>query len=310
MFDKRSDLVRFLAVAQAGGISIAADRLAMTQPALTCVIARLERQVGGRLFERVLNGVRLTALGATVAEPARRVLDQIEAAEAHIEAALSGRTGTFRVTANPMWSEIVLPEAIASFHESCPGIELELVTATRTEGLRRLVNGESDLHCGGIDTGDLLPSSLRRERFLDMTAGIVASRDHPLLSRNIRTDDLARFPWIDFDAPARTVPGDGRPSLRALLEELHETTHTRINTIIRTGTAGIFLMARGPYLAWLSTTFLERLPGLFLRPLPIAFGRYRYRTGFVARRSAEDLPPFKRLETIVRDTALVSQGKT
>ena len=188
MFDKRSDLVRFLTVAQAGGIRMAADRLAMTQPALTRVIARLERQLGGRLFERVPKGMRLTVLGATVAEPARRILDEFEAADDRIEAARSGRTGSFRVTANPMWSEIVLPQAIASFHQSCPGIELDLVTATRTEGLRLLASGESDLHCGGIDTGDLLPSSLRRERFLDMTAGIVAWRDHPLLSRDVRND--------------------------------------------------------------------------------------------------------------------------
>ena len=37
-----------------------------------------------------------------------------------------------------------------------------------------------------------------------------------------------------------------------------------------------FLHGEGPYLAWLSATFLEGLSGLFLRPLPIAFGRYRY----------------------------------
>ena len=77
-----------------------------------------------------------------------------------------------------------------------------------------------------------------------------------------------------------------------------------MKTIIRADTAGILLMARGPYLAWLSLTFLDELPGLFLRPLPIAFDRYRYQTGFVAHRSAEDLPPFKRLEAIVRETAL------
>ena len=65
-------------------------------------------------------------------------------------------------------------------------------------------------------------------------------------------------------------------------------------------------MAGGPYLAWLSLTFIERLPGGFLRPLPLEFGRYRYRyrSGFVARRSTEDLPPFRRFEAILRDTSL------
>ena len=56
------------------------------------------------------------------------------------------------------------------------------------------------------------------------------------------------------------------------------------------------------YLAWLSLTFLERLPGAFLQPLPVEFGRYRYPSGFVARRSAEELAPFRRFEAILRDT--------
>ena len=303
MFDKRSDLVRFLGVAEAGKIGLAADRLSMTQPALTRVIARLERQVGARLFERTPKGVRLTALGATLVEPAQRVLREIETAQGRVDSARSGRAGRFRVTANPTW-EAVLPHAIARFHERFPAVELDLETATRVEGLRLLAEGRSDLHCGGIDRGEALPTYLRRERFLDMTAGIVASRGHPLLAREITDGDLARSPWIDYDAPAMAAPGERRPSLGGLLERLHESTHTRVQTVIRTGSAGLFLMASGPYLAWLSLAFLERLPGAFLQPLPVEFGRYRYRSGFVARRSAEDLAPFRRFEAIVRETAL------
>ena len=81
-----------------------------------------------------------------------------------------------------------------------------------------------------------------------------------------------------------------------------------MKTVLRAGTAGLLLMAGSPYLAWLSLTFLDRLPGAFLRPLPVRFGRYPYRTGFVARRSAEDLAPLRQLEAIVRETALSHPG--
>ena len=90
--------------------------------------------------------------------------------------------GIFRVTASLVWSEAVLAQAIVRFHNAFPAIELRLETTTRVEGLRRLEHGESDLHCGGIDEDEPLPDFLRRERFLDVTAGIVASRDDPLLS--------------------------------------------------------------------------------------------------------------------------------
>ena len=64
MFEKRTDLIRFLAVNEAGRIAATAERLAITQPTLTRDIARLARCVGGRLFERLPGSVRLTALSA------------------------------------------------------------------------------------------------------------------------------------------------------------------------------------------------------------------------------------------------------
>ena len=63
-------------------------------------------------------------------------------------------------------------------------------------------------------------------------------------------------------------------------------------------------MATGSWLAWLPLNFLERLTGPRLRPLPTRFGRQRFRTGFVARRSAEDLESFRLLERTVREVAL------
>ena len=304
MFDKRSDLIRLLAVAQAGAITVAAGRLAMTQPALTRVVARLERQFGGRLFERTPNGVHLTALGDTVAKHARHILREIDAAEERVNAARLGRTGSFSVTAAPMWADAVLPEAIARFHEDYPAIELKLETASRRQGLQMLSDGRSDLHCGGIDSGERLPATLRRVRFIEMTAGIVARRGHPLLAGEVTVEDLARFPWIDFDLSETDVTDNVDRFLPALLAQVHERTDTRVQTIVRTGSAGPFLMATGHYLAWLPLTFLDRLPGLSLLPLPISFGQYHYRSGCVARRSATDLAPLRRFEDIVRETAL------
>ena len=199
----------------------------------------------------------------------------------------------------------MLPEAIARFQDACPRIEVSFETTTRAEGLRLLADGETDLHCGGIDVAERLPEFLRRERFVDTTAGIVAWHGHPLLATDVTLHDLAHCAWVDFrEGPTVDPPDNRTPSLAALLDRLHRTTHTRVKTIVRTGTAGLLLMAGRAYLAWLSLTFLERLPGLFLRPLPVEFGRYRYRSGFVARRSAEELPPFRRFEAILRAAAL------
>ena len=47
-----------------------------------------------------------------------------------------------------------------------------------------------------------------------------------------------------------------------------------------------------------SAAMRSPVPGAFLRPVPVTFGRFRYRSGFIARRSAEDLPSFRRLEAL------------
>ena len=170
MFDKRTDLSRLLAVAEAGRISWAADRLAITQPALTRIIARLERQFGGRLFERLPNRLRLASLGATVARHARRILREFNAADAEIDAARSGRTGAFRLTAGLMWRATVVAQAVGTFQEEFPAIEVRVETTTRVEGLRLLAAGESDMHAGGIDHGEDLPPFRRLQAIMRETA--------------------------------------------------------------------------------------------------------------------------------------------
>ena len=168
-------------------------------------------------------------------------------------------------------------------------------STTRAEGLRLLAAGESDLHCGGIDDGLGLPGFLRRERFLDMTAGIVAWRGHPLLAGKVTEDDLVHSPWVDFDAtaaPARRSP------------PCSNTSRTRMKTILRAGSGGLSVMADGPWLARLPLEPLGGLPGLELRPLDTAFGRHRYRAGFVARRAAGDLASFRLLVRTVSSIAL------
>ena len=260
MFERRSDLIRLLAVADAERIVTAADRLAITQPALSRVLARLEREIGGSLFERIPSGVRPTRLGAVAIEGARRILRETRDAEAAVAAELAGRTGRFRVTAPPLWMQTVIAPAVQAFHAAFPKVELKLRTASWREGVRQLADGRSDLHCGGPDTGEALPAHLRRERFLDVTGGIVAASGHPLHGGAVGPADLLGCPWIDFDGPAGAGGGSNRPSLAAVLDELRGLTGRPVRAVLRAGSAGLTLLAAGPWLAWLPLDLLDRLP--------------------------------------------------
>ena len=305
MFEKRSDLIKFLTVVETSKILAAADRLGITQPALSRVIAKLEDQFGGRLFERTPTGVRLTELGTVVAGLARDILREIEIAEGKIQDTVSGRTGCLRVTAGPTWMCAVLPDAVARFHEVYPGIELKLRTANACEGIRRLTDGESDLQCGGVDVRDAFPPFLAFRGFLKVASGIVAHKDHPLHQGSVALPDLANYPWIDYDGPVPAVSErlNDRPSVARVMDELYRRTSKRVRTIVRARAVGLFMLGRGPYLSWLPLQFLESIREPELRPLPVELGRYGYRTGIVWRRAAEGLAPFRRLREIVKEVA-------
>ena len=305
MFEKRKDLLKFLVVAETGTILTAADKLSMTQPALSRTITRLEEQFKGQLFERIPTGVRLTQFGSQVAEQSRRILREIELAEEEIKLSVSGQSGSLRVSAGPVWMKTVLPAAISIFHATYPGIELKLRTTTYQEGVWLLMNGEIDLHCGGVDTYETLPQFVTREHILDMTWGIVAHEDHPLHARESTYEALADYPWIDYDMVMPDQAGNVRPSLTDnVLDRLYKRTNKRAGTVIRSNSMDLSLIRTGPYLSVLSLNFMERLPGSFLKPLPLQLGRYYYRTGVLSRKASASMSPCKHFIRIVRNVAL------
>ena len=118
-----SDLMRsFLAVADSGGVTAAADRLGRTQSAVSMQIRRLEQALGQALFDRQPRGVALTARGRQLVPYARRVTRLLdEAAAALRETPLDGPV---RIGIPEEYSDTVLPRALAAFAERHPAVEV------------------------------------------------------------------------------------------------------------------------------------------------------------------------------------------
>ena len=77
-----------MAVAEAGGITLAARRLGLTQPAVSQCIAQLEEEAGGALFERVRSGVILTPRGERFMHFAHEILSLYESLDSVMRGAL------------------------------------------------------------------------------------------------------------------------------------------------------------------------------------------------------------------------------
>ena len=123
------------------------------------VRARPSRSLG-----RTVIGVLTLVARPWVAEHAHRLLRELEAADRAIDSARSGRTGLFRITADPMWSAAVLADAVGRFQQGYPAIEPRVETATRAEGLRRLADGENVSIAAASTAQNACPSSCATSR--------------------------------------------------------------------------------------------------------------------------------------------------
>lgn len=132
-----SALRDFLAVAETGSFSKAAEKLHMSQPTLSRRIAALEEQLGARLFVRTSRGLLLTDDGEDVLEGARRVEQEAMAIERRADAAQQLLSGTVRVSLTEGLGTQWLPSRLAKFHQSQPGMCVELLIDNRPLDLVR-----------------------------------------------------------------------------------------------------------------------------------------------------------------------------
>jgi LysR family transcriptional regulator, hydrogen peroxide-inducible genes activator len=179
----------FLAVARSGHFGAAAERCAVTQPALSMQIQELEKELGLQLLERGRKGVGLTAGGRDIAVRAARVLadvrDLVDSAR-HLSDAFSG---PFRFGAIPSIAPYLLPQLLPLMRARHPDLDLHLRETQTQRLLEELADGDLDLvllalpiEHPGVET-----MSLFEDRFL---LAVPASR---VIAKNVRaTPDLLR----------------------------------------------------------------------------------------------------------------------
>lgn len=129
----------FIAVAEELHFGRAAARLHIVQPALSMQIKALEKHLGAELLTRTRQGVALTPVGTSFLREARRAVAQAERAEAVGRKAAGGEIGLLRVglVGSAPFSGL-LSRVIASFLNSFPDVEMQLVELTSDEQVERL----------------------------------------------------------------------------------------------------------------------------------------------------------------------------
>jgi DNA-binding transcriptional LysR family regulator len=133
----------FVAVAESGGFRKAAERLHLTQSAVSQQVRRLEQAAGRQLFQRTTRTVALTSDGELLLDDARRLLQMEQAARLRLTG--PRLSGMVRLGANEEVADGGLPAALGQFARSNPDVRLEVRIGLSAELLDRMDHGELDL---------------------------------------------------------------------------------------------------------------------------------------------------------------------
>ncbi|HEY8555455.1 MAG TPA: pca operon transcription factor PcaQ [Burkholderiales bacterium] len=185
----------FVAVAQERGIGKAAERLRLTQPAVSKTLAELEDILGVRLFERGRGGAQLTREGELFLGRALAVREALEAALSAV-GSVATPAETLRIGALPTLAPDLLPPALKALRRLRPETRVLVRTGTNTALLEMLKAGALDFALGRMaepaDTAGLAFELLYVEPLV-----LVTRPDHPLAARtDVSLTEVLRYPLL------------------------------------------------------------------------------------------------------------------
>jgi DNA-binding transcriptional LysR family regulator len=187
----------------------AAAREHIAQPALSQQIRRLEQEVGLALVERTTRRVTVTEAGRTLVARARRILSEVDAANAEMQALAGVRTGHVMLGTMHTMGPVDVSLALAVFHQRHPAVELTVREESSEELAEMLRDDVLDLAFLSV-TERIESHGLGLHQLVSEELVVVLPRDHQLAPREeLRMAELAGEQFISYREGAR---------LRELLE--------------------------------------------------------------------------------------------
>lgn len=190
-------LRHFVAVLDAGTFALAAQRMSISQPAISKSIRAIENRLGVPLFERGRAGARPTDQATLLGTHARVILAEYALADAELHALGEADAGALAIGASLSLAQSLLPDAIAAFRRRWPEVTLSVDVGLSEPLFARLLEGELDFVVSAPAPGFPVDARIERTFLLEEVDALVVGAHHPLLAKaDIALADLLAFPWI------------------------------------------------------------------------------------------------------------------
>lgn len=165
-------------VAELHSISKAAQKLYISQPALTRIIINVENELGMPLFNRSVLPIQLTFAGERYLEEAKRIISIDEALRNELLEISEMKRGILNIGTNYAASALWLPHILPAFHKEYPGIVINLIQKSSLLFESDLIKGDIDL---AFTTESALSPNLNYEHLSSARILTFIPQNHPML---------------------------------------------------------------------------------------------------------------------------------
>ncbi|MFJ9089321.1 LysR family transcriptional regulator [Streptomyces sp. NPDC102384] len=271
----------FIAVFETGSVNAAARRLFVAASAVSRQLARLEREVGAPLFDRLPSGVIATPAGRAFAGFARRAIQDAEAFTDEVHQRRTTRA-VITVAATIGVTHHLLPDVAAGFHAAHPEARVILHVARPTEATQMVAEGIADF---GVTFNIALPAGVSIRYTQEAPLCAIVRRGHPLADKQaVSVRDLVRHPVAlpSTDTTSRLLLEASAAAHQLTVEGVFECT--TVDALLR------FVRASSA-VTLASRVTLGPSDRRALAAVPLEEKEFRQRTLQVQCRAGRELPP-------------------
>lgn len=286
------DLRAVVALSQTKSFGQAALLVHLSQSALSALIARVEAQIGARLFERTTRAVELTDAGHVFISHAQEILRDTQRALRAVTDTVQLRTGSVTVAALPSLAASLLPKVFAEFTRIHPEVRLSLLDTLSGPAFDLVRDGKVDF---ALTAADPKQEDLAYEQLMEDQFFLICPDDHPL-SR--QTGHVPIETTLDY-------PHVSMPSSASVRQYIDADLHSKglyfapVFEVDHIATIGA-LVSAGLGISALPETAVSLLQADRLVQIPLSAPGIQRPLGIVTRRHAPRSSAAKALEALIR----------
>ncbi|MCS4533544.1 LysR family transcriptional regulator [Neisseria montereyensis] len=250
----------FIAVAEYGSFTRAAESLYLTQSALSGLIKELEKNWEVTLFDRTTRKLHLSGYGNKLLPQVQRILNEVEALDIELQNLKNFHKGQVHLAVSQQLAASALPAVLAGFKEQYPDIQANLIDCNVEQVLQRVKDGEVDFGLGPERTHG---SDIESDFLFSLPFFLVVRPEHRLAGKNIiNWKDLADEALITLSSPFTDRLAANLPQQAANYINQPRYRVNFLSTALGMTKAGLGITMCLPYAAdWV------RQHGLVMRPL-------------------------------------------